>query len=398
MMLRVTVGLLATSFICLNANAGATPPVGQIPAPIAQRSALPLVLGAQPLASTSSNSGLTIRAPVVLAVDNAILADGGFVDLKATLRDKGSNAPLNDQTVTFTIDGVPAAVIKTDANGLAWVKGHKAPSNMALGSHKMEANFAGTGALLPASAQSNFGLIASSVDLTLNANSGLMPTDHPEVAYKGDKFAVSGRLSRHTDGQGLAGRKIRILVGNSEVPLEIFNPVDSSGNFTFHAIWPDNAIGTVPVKVVFDGGDKLLPAASNILNIKGSTKGAPLKLSIEFMPKIVSPGQIVVISGWLTTQPVAGISIPISGQKVNFYAYQHGGGGNIAGGETYIGSAVSKPDGNISIQWNAKHHYSDQIKSSYHSFIARLDKNGVNFNMPDFDTGLNTLVIKGWSP
>ncbi len=393
MTIRSTAALLATSLLCLQANAGNTLPIGQMPIPIAQRSAPPLP-GAPSAVVANTNSVLSVRASVVLSADNAILADGGSVDLKATLRDKVSNAPLNDQTVTFTIDGVPAAVIKTDASGLAWVKGHKAPSNMALGAHKMEANFAGTGALLPATAQSNFGLIASSVDLTLNANSGLLPTDHPEVAYKGDKFAVSGKLIRHTDGQGLAGRKIRLLVGNSEVALEPVNPVDSSGNFTFHAIWPDNAIGTVPVKVVFDGGDKLLPAASNILNIKGSTMGAPLKLSVDFMPKSVSPGQIVVISGWLKTQPVAGISIAISGQKVNFYAYQHGGGGNIAGGETLIGSAISKPDGNISIQWNAKHHYSDQFKSSYHSFVARLDKNGVNFNMPAVDTG--TLEVKGW--
>lgn len=390
-MLRSTIGLLVTTFIGLNANAGSTPPAGQTPAPIGQRSA-PLVLGAPPMASATANGGLTVRAAVVLSADNAILADGASVDLKAVLRDKASNAPLNDQTISFTIDGVPAAIIKTDASGLAWVKGHKAPSNMALGAHKMEANFAGTGALLPATAQSNFSLVASAVDLKLHSSSGLLTTDHPLVAYKGDLISLQGALTRHSDGHGLDGKKIRLLVGNAEVAPTAPYTVDASGEFHFQAVWPDNAVGTVPVKVVFDGGDKLLPAASNILNIKGSTMGAPLKLSVDFMPKSVSPGQMVVISGWLT-MPIAGQSIPIAGQKVNFYVYQHGGGDNIAGGETYIGSAVSKPDGNISIQWNAKHHYSGQIKNSYHSFVARLDKNGVNFNMPDFATG--TLEVKG---
>lgn len=392
MTLRSTVGLLATSFIYLNANAAATPPVGQIPAPVAQRSA-PLVLAAPTTAIASPNSSLVVRAPVVLTSDNAILADGGSVDLKAVLRDKVSNAPLNDQTITFTIDGVAAAVTKTDANGLAWVKGHKAPSNMGLGAHKMEANYAGTSTHSPATAQSTFSLIASSVDLKLDASSGMIPTDHPLVAYKGDKIALSGVLRRHTDDKGLVGKKIRLLVGNAEVALEPFNAIDDSGHFVFHAIWPDTAMGSVPVKVVYDGGDKLLPAASNILNIKAATVGAAVKLSIEFQPKIVTPGQLVVISGWLTL-PIAGQSIPIAGQKINFYANHQGSAGVSPAGESYIGSAISKPDGNVSIQWNAKNHYSGEIKPTYYSFVARLDQNGVNYTMPGVDTQLNTLLIK----
>jgi hypothetical protein len=394
MTLRYTAGLLATSFICLHANAGATPPVGQTPAPVVQRSA-PLVLGAPPLASASANGGLIVRAPVVLSSDNAILADGGSVDLKAVLRDKVSNAPLNDQTITFTIDGVAAAVIKTDATGLAWVKGHKAPPNMALGAHQMEARFAGTSTLSPITAQSTFTLIASSVDLKLDSWSGLLPTDHPQVAYKGDLISLQGALTRHADGHGLEGKKIRLLVGNAEVAPTAPYTIDAGGNFHFQAIWPDNAVGTVPVKVVFDRGDKLLPAASNILDIKGATLGAQLKLSFDFQPKIVTPGQLVVISGWLTL-PIAGQSIPIAGQKVNFYANHQGSAGVSPAGESYIGSAVSKPDGNVSIQWNAKNHYSGEIKPTYYSFIARLDKNGVNYNMPEVDTQLNSLLIKPW--
>lgn len=347
----------------LAASGTAAPPPQRVTPPAPASVAVP------PPAANSSANKLIARAPVELSVANAILADGDSVDLKATLKDKTSGAPLTDQTINFKIDGKVSAVMKTDAGGVALVKGHKAPSDMPLGSHVLEAVFAGNDTNGPSTVNANFTLFASATDLTLKeVDSITIGAVHP-----GEGVRLVGKLLRGTDKLPLAGKKIRVLIGEVEPMLKSPATVDATGSFDFYAAWPAGKLGDIPVKVVFDATEKLLSAASKSIVVK-SVAGAKQ----GFMLLIVSPTLVVVGGKFTLTASLredlgTGIpGLPAVGESVRFFASN--GNDND---RRLLGTATSNQNGDAVLQ--AKLNYGDPAKPQY--LIAEHEQNGLHYNI-----------------
>ena len=156
-----------------------------------------------PPAIAAANN-LIVRTPVALTVADAVLADGDAVDLKATLRNKSSNAPLANETIEFKIDGKTAAIVKTDVSGQALVKGHKAAGDMTLGAHVMEAHYAGSDSFATATAKGNFALFASNTVLMMD-----QPLYLDSVLAAGDQSLIDKHIRRAGVGLGPAIRSHR---------------------------------------------------------------------------------------------------------------------------------------------------------------------------------------------
>ena len=362
---------IVVSIACLYASAALAAPTAAAPPPPTQRVAppAPAAVVVPPPTVNSSGNKLIVRAPVELSVANAILADGDSVDLKATLKDKTSGAPLPDQTINFKIDGKVCAVMKTDASGVALVKGHKAPSDMPLGSHVLEAVFAGNEKNGPSTVNANFTLLASATDLTLKE----VDTFTVGAVHPGEGVRLVGKLLRGSDKLPLAGKKIRVLIGEVEPALISPATVDAAGSFDFYAAWPTGKLGDIPVKVVFDATEKLLSAASKPIVVK-SVVGAKQGLMIlNVSPTLVVVGDKFTLTASLREDLGSGIpGLPAVGESVRFFA-SNGNDNDMR----LLGTATSNQNGNAVLQ--TKLNYGDPTKPQY--LIAEHEKNGVNYNI-----------------
>lgn len=357
----------------LNIAVGFAAATGAAPPPPVQK-----VTPVAPLPPANAAANILIaRTPVALAVVDAILADGDAVDLKATLRNKSSNAPLANETIEFKIDGKMAAVIKTDASGLALVKGHKAPGDMTLGAHVLEAHYAGSDSLATATAKGNFALLASNTDLTLNE-----PAFLDTVQHVGDQVTIIGALRRGTDKQGLAGKKLRFLVDDLEVaPLNPYAINPTNGSFQFWFIWPKNKVGDTSIKLVFDGTEKLLPAASKAFKVKSIAGAKPGTMTLTISVPIAMVGDKITLSANLREQPlVAGLpGLPAAGETV---AFRNGSGQDI-------GTAVSTANGDAILQTKL----TDTLGGKPVSFTARLLNNNAYHSIDAVESQSKLLIL-----
>lgn len=362
----VVVGSLNIAVAFAAAPGAAPPPPVQKATPVA-----PL-----PPANAAANN-LIARTSVSLAVADAILADGDAVDLKATLRNKSSNAPLANETIEFKIDGKTAAVIKTDASGQAVVKGHKAPGDMTLGAHVMEAHYAGSDSLATATAKGNFALFASNTELTMD-----QPAYLDKVQHVGDQVTVMGSLRRGTDKQGLAGRKLRFLVDDLEVaPVNPYTINPTTGSFQFWFVWPKNKVGDTSIKIVFDGTEKLLPAASKSFKVKSIAAVKPGTMTLAISAPIAMVGDKITLTANLREQPlVAGLpGMPAVGETVSF---RNGSGQDI-------GTAVSTGNGDAILQ--AK--LTDTLGGKPVAFSARLLNNNAYHSIDAVESQSKLLIV-----
>ncbi|MCY7389877.1 MAG: hypothetical protein LH481_17780 [Burkholderiales bacterium] len=362
----VVVGSLNIAVAFAAAPGAAPPPPVQKVTPVA-----PL-----PPTNAAANN-LIVRMPVVLTVADAILADGDSVDLKATLRNKSSNAPLPNETIEFKIDGKTAAIIKTDASGQALVKGHKAPGDMTLGTHVMEAHYAGSDSLATATAKGNFALLASNTELTLNP-----PAFLDTVQHVGDQVTIIGSLRRGTDKQGLAGKKLRFLVDELEVaPLNPYTINPTTGGFQFWFIWPKNKVGDTSIKIVFDGTEKLLPASSKAFKVKSIAGVKPGTMTLTISAPVAMVGDKITLTANLREQPlVAGLpGLPAVGETVSFR--------NASGQD--IGTAVSTGNGDAILQIEL----TDTLGSKPVAFTARLLNNNAYHAIDAVESQSKLLIL-----
>ncbi len=362
---------IVVSIVCLHASTTIAASGTAAPPPTPQRVAppAPAAAVAPPPPANSSANKLIARSPVELSVANAILADGDSVDLKATLKDKTSGAPLADQTINFKIDGKVSAIMKTDAGGVALVKGHKAPSDMPLGSHVLEAVFAGNDTNGSSTVNANFTLLASATDLTLKeVDSITIGAVHP-----GESVRLVGQLLRGTDKLPLAGKKIRVLIGEIEPVLKSPATIGATGNFDFYAAWPPGKLGDIPVKVVFDATDKLLSAASKPIVVKSVATVKKGSMLLNVSPTLVVVGDKFTLTASLREDLSSGLpGLPAVGESVRFFASN--GNNND---RRLLGSAKSNQNGDAVLQ--TKLDYGDPAKPQY--LIAEHEQNGVYYNI-----------------
>lgn len=365
---------IAVAFVAAPGAAapGAAAPGAAPPPPVQKLTpAAPL-----PPANAATNN-LIARTPVALTVADAILADGDAVDLKATLRNKSSNTPLANETIEFKIDGKTAAVIKTDASGQALVKGHKAPGDITLGAHTMEAHYAGSDSLATATAKGNFALLASYTELTLNP-----PAFLDTVQHVGDQVTIIGSLRRGTDKQGLAGKKLRFLVDDLEVaPLNPYTINPTTGGFQFWFIWPKNKVGDMSIKIVFDGTEKLLPAASKTFKVKSIASVKPGTMTLTISAPVAMVGDKITLTANLREQPlVAGLpGLPAVGETVSF---RNGSGQDI-------GTAVSTGNGDAILQTKL----TDTLGGKPVAFTARLLNNNAYHSIDAVESQSKLLIL-----
>jgi hypothetical protein len=233
------------------------------------------------IAGTPTNN-LIVRAMTDLSVANAGVADGAAVDLKATLINKSTNAPLVDQTVEFKIDGKMAAIIKTDATGLAWVKGHKAPSDLAAGPHTLEANFAGNASLAPAKSTANFALFAAKTSIKSGSY---------QYFPQGNEWEVNAQLMRETDNTPMADIK------NAHVLVDGVEVATSKQEYSSHTMYmrfklPAGKQGDVTTKIVFDGTEKLLSSGATAVIKAPLAPTVPTAVTMTVDPMPAVPGRL----------------------------------------------------------------------------------------------------------
>jgi hypothetical protein len=290
-----------------------------------------------------STNNLIVRTPVDLSVANAIVADGAGVDLKATLRSKSTNAPLGDKTIEFKIDGKMAAIIKTDASGLAWVKGHKAPSDMSAGAHVLEAHFPGNDSLVPAKSTANFALFAAKTSIESSVYTYYAQTD---------VWNIHAALIRETDKASLGDIKnAHLLIDGTEVSTTKQGFTDNSVDLRFKL--PAGKHGDVTAKIVFDGTGKLLPTASSVMTIKAPdapTAPTPVAMTVEPMPAISgrvyscneSLMLVASVKSMLTQAPMKDVAVKF-GLSGGVYHSKNDPGSGLGG--HFEGGAVTNANG-----------------------------------------------------
>lgn len=329
-----------------------------------------------PPAIAAANN-LIVRTPVALTVADAVLADGDAVDLKATLRNKSSNAPLANETIEFKIDGKTAAIVKTDVSGQALVKGHKAAGDMTLGAHVMEAHYAGSDSFATATAKGNFALFASNTVLMMD-----QPLYLDSVLAAGDQVTVLGSLERGTDKQGLAGKKLRFLVDDLEVaPLNPYTIDPTTGRFQFWVVWPKNKVGNTSIKIVFDGTEKLLPTASKSYKVKSIAAVKPGTMTLTISAPAAMVGDNITLTANLREQAlVAGLpGLPAVGETV---AFRNSIGQNL-------GTAVSTGNGDAVLQTKL----TDTLGGKPVAFTARLLNNNAHHAIDAVESQSKLLIF-----
>jgi uncharacterized protein YfaS (alpha-2-macroglobulin family) len=98
------------------------------------------------------------RASTTAGVAPSKAQAGRWVTLKASLRATQANRPLAGQSLRFLLGGNSVGVAQTDAKGVARLR-YRLPADLPLGSHTVEARFAGDSAFRPNIGRASLGVM-----------------------------------------------------------------------------------------------------------------------------------------------------------------------------------------------------------------------------------------------
>lgn len=194
------------------------------------------------------NRTLTVnKANTTTTPDNKSGAFGQTITLTATLRRTTDNALLSGKSITFLVNGVSAGSANTNASGVA-SRNYTIPESLGTGAKTITAQFAGD-TLHNAS--------SNTATLTVNKANTAIVTANADATI-GTQVALTGTLTRTTDGGSLSGRTLVFSVGGAQVGTANTN---ASGTATLNWNVTAGTLGNNTLNVAF-AGDALYNASS----------------------------------------------------------------------------------------------------------------------------------------
>ncbi len=177
--------------------------------------------------------------PGAVAVDNVIGARGSAVALGAVLTRSDTSAPVFDSRLWFSVDGTELGSGVTDFDGRAEYV-YSIPMGMATGSHPIDVNYFGDGALRSCSGAGT---------LTIPAGVGTHMYALDRSGTITELVILRGYLTQADDGTPLPGKDVRFLVDGTQVGAAA---TDTDGRASLNWIVTDGP-ATRPITAVFDG-------------------------------------------------------------------------------------------------------------------------------------------------
>ncbi len=233
----------------------------------------------------SSGSGtLTINnADTAVQLSSTSAKYGESKNLVGTLVRKSDGTAVAGETLTFKLDGTVIGTAVTDGGGNAALA-YTVPDTLALGTHKLRAEFAGDTELNPSSAGANLVIRQTSTTTTLADNAGRI----------GDTIPISSTLTRNTDGMGVAGKTVTFTAGGNTIGTAV---TDAMGNAVLsYKIEESLGVGKFTITASFAGDAQY--SASKSRNYTLTVKKAPTKLAGKSLTG--KTGTTVVFSSTLT--------------------------------------------------------------------------------------------------
>ena len=214
-------------------------------------------------ASRSVGANLyTFRANATsLAVAATAGAGGGSASLSAALTRLDTGAPLAGQTLTFTVNGVPAGTAVTGANGVASV-GYGIPAGTPLGLRTVAGVFAGDGVDSACSGMGALTVTTVPASIAVPAVSG----------QPGTTVSLAATLIRSDTGAALSGKTLMLTVNGTTVGSAT---TASTGKASWsYAIPAGTAFGAQSLLVTFAGNSADSPATGmGTLTVAGIPTG-----------------------------------------------------------------------------------------------------------------------------
>lgn len=199
--------------------------------------AKPALQAAPPATITVSgaSNNLIARAQTTLVANNEIGTYGAPVFLKAKLATSSAGQSLYNLNIAFKVDGIHVGTGTTDASGNAQFQFISLPGGgYVFGSHKIEALFAGNGALAQSSTEATLGVIEAATKM--EGTDGGLTLEGPGSSER--HVYAEGTLVRIPGGAPVDGRVIDVTVDG----VVVGNTATSkSGYFYYKGLFTKNS-------------------------------------------------------------------------------------------------------------------------------------------------------------
>lgn len=284
---------------------------------------------AQPSARSGRGTSAPTRTRTEVQAFPMLGAVGATVPLKAVLKTRGTNKPVPNRLLGFTVGGHYVAQARTDRRGMARVK-YLVPNSV--GHRPIVATFVGNSVCSKSRGIAKFTAIKAATRITLtNETYG--------AVRRGERLDIQGMLKRTTDHGLIQGREVLIYLDGKEVSSQ----TDSA---TFYQSFPlpSNAPNRVHVKVVFKGDRLYLPSSATLTE---KVHPHPIKAYLTWPDLKGAVGQIVTEKVALSkTYPYSSHS-GIAGKKVIVLVCPYAScDGTPTGGESrWVGTATTDASG-----------------------------------------------------
>jgi hypothetical protein len=344
--------LLALSLlapICLPVQAQ-TSNRGAPAAPVAQRPAVPALVSAQKIVST------TLEASNVLGVY------GAPIILKAKLISSDATQSVDYKNITFKVDGAVVKNVQTDNSGIAHHSFTLLP-DYAVGLHKIEAIFEGSAPLAQAHASAT--LSAMKATTTLDASVYESMSNTPGSSDR--KLSVIGKLLRATDKAPLVGRAILATVNGAQFAT---GATQADGTFRIEETFNKNP-GTYKVQATFEDDSHYLGTSSTAKDIVLAKP--PTTVVFLTDPALQPPSPIYIVGQPLTISTKAtmlsgGYGPALAGVNVWFRS----------SGNAPVEKAITNAGGNASAKFRVENSGENIFAAEVNdgNFIDGLNPNG----------------------
>jgi len=255
------------SFQILNANVGtavtnssgiATIQVGEILLPVVSNTfGITVTFGGDGIYTASSGTGTLPKLNTSLSATAATDIQGNAVSLSASLSDSNGGAALQQETVTFSIDGTVVGSGVTSASGLATYS-YAIPAGMTAGSHTIKAAFAGDGFHNSSVASATL-TVKSATTLTAPLVSG----------SPGATVTLATVLKTTSGGKVLSGKTVTFLLGGVKVGTATTNSSGIAGvSYTIPRIAVAGSRATITVLFAGDSANGPASATGTLVVIK----------------------------------------------------------------------------------------------------------------------------------
>ena len=206
----------------------------------------------------------TVTEPTVLTVNTATSDYSDTTMVSGVLTDGNTNAPIQGQPVTFTLDGNETCTGTTDATGTASCP--ITPGEPAA-TYTLKGSFGGAALPLQLTASSgsaNFVVTLEETALTYTGGT---------VAQNGQPLTLSGVLTTDGGGVGVAGRTVTFTLGSGSAAQTCSGVTGPSGAASCVVTVTNQPQGPIPVADAFtsDGYYESASAASTVNLPEGTT-------------------------------------------------------------------------------------------------------------------------------